>query len=72
MTLLQHFLLQRHNHRSDEYGGSLTNRLRLFQEVIADTRDAIGNKCALAVRMAVDELLGNNGLQHDATRLVGC
>lgn len=66
MTLLQHFLLQRHNHRSDEYGGSLTNRLRLFQEVIADTRDAIGDDCALAVRLAVDELLGDEGLQHNA------
>jgi len=28
MSLLQHFLLSRHNHRADEYGGSLTNRLR--------------------------------------------
>lgn len=65
MTLLQHFLLQRHNHRTDEYGGSLTNRLRLFKEVIADTRDAIGESCALAVRLAVDELLGPDGLQHD-------
>ena len=65
MSLLQHFLLQRHNHRSDEYGGSLTNRLRLFKEVIADTREAIGERSALAVRLAVDELLGAEGLQHD-------
>ncbi len=65
MTLLQHFLLQRHNHRSDQYGGSLTNRLRLFQEVIADTRDAVGDSCAVAVRLAVDELMGNEGLEHD-------
>jgi len=40
--------------------------LRLFQEVIADTRDAIGDRCALAVRLAVDELLGDEGLQHNA------
>ena len=65
MSLLQHFLLQRHNHRTDEYGGSLTNRLRLFREVIADTRDAVGDTCAVAVRFPVDELLGAEGLQHD-------
>ncbi len=66
MSLLQHFLLARHNHRTDEYGGSLVNRIRLFREVIEDTREAIGDTCALAVRMAVDELMGPDGLQHDA------
>lgn len=65
MTLLQHFLLKRHNHRTDDYGGSLHNRMRLFREVIADTRDAVGDSCAIAVRLAVDELLGDGGLQHD-------
>ena len=65
MTLLQHFLLARHNHRTDEYGGSFENRLRLFREVIDDTREAIGDRCALAVRLAVDELMGADGLRHD-------
>jgi dimethylamine/trimethylamine dehydrogenase len=65
MTLLQHFLLKRHNSRADEYGGSFENRLRLFREVLADTRDAVGDRCAIAVRFAVEELLGADGLQHD-------
>ena len=65
MTLLQHFLLSRHNHRTDEYGGSFDNRLRLFREVIADTKDVVGDTCAVAVRLAVDELLGADGLRHD-------
>lgn len=64
MTLLHHFLLARHNHRTDEYGGSFENRIRLFREVIADTRDAVGDRCGLAVRLAVDELLGAAGCQH--------
>jgi len=34
--------------------------------VIADTREAVGDQCAIAVRMAVDELIGDAGLQHDA------
>lgn len=66
MTLLQHFMSIRHNHRTDHYGGSLENRLRLFNEVIADTREIIGDSRALAVRLAVDELLGDEGLEHAA------
>lgn len=65
MTLLQHFLLQRYNNRIDEYGGSFENRLRLFREVLADTRDAVGDKCAIAVRFAVEEFLGEHGIQHN-------
>ncbi len=65
MTLLQHFLLQRYNTRTDEYGGSFENRLRLFREVLADTRDAVGDKCAIAVRFAVEEFLGDQGIQHN-------
>ncbi len=65
MSVLQHFLSRRHNHRSDEYGGSFENRLRLFREVIGDVRDAIGDRCALAVRLAVDELLGPDGITCD-------
>ena len=66
MTLLHHFLLARHNQRTDEYGGSFENRLRLFREVIEDTKEAVGDTCAVAVRLAVDELLGADGMQHDA------
>ena len=65
MTLLHHFLLARHNQRTDEYGGSFQNRLRLFREVIEDTKEAVGDTCAVAVRLAVDELMGANGMQHD-------
>lgn len=62
MSVLQHFLSRRHNHRTDEYGGSFANRLRLFREVIGEVRDAIGDRCALAVRLAVDELMGPEGI----------
>jgi dimethylamine/trimethylamine dehydrogenase len=64
LTLLQHFLSRRYNHRTDEYGGSLENRVRLFREVIEDTKDAVGDTCAVAVRFAVDELIGEEGLTH--------
>lgn len=65
MSVLQHFLSRRHNDRSDEYGGSFENRLRLFREILEDTREAIGDTCALAVRLAVDELMGPSGITSE-------
>ena len=38
--------------------------MRLFREVIEDTKEAVGDTCAVAVRFAVDELLGEDGITH--------
>ncbi len=65
-TVQMHFLSRRHNQRTDEYGGSLENRSRLFREVMSDMKDAVGDTCAIAVRFAVDELLGLDGISCDA------
>ena len=62
LSLPMHFLQQRRNDRIDEYGGSLENRVRLFREVIEEAKDAVGDRCAIAVRFAVDELLGKDGI----------
>ncbi len=64
MTVPIQFILKRFNDRTDEYGGSLENRVRLFREIIEDTKEAVGDTCAVAVRFAVDELLGDDGLTH--------
>jgi dimethylamine/trimethylamine dehydrogenase len=42
------------NDRTDEYGGSLENRARLVRELIEETREAIGDTCAIAVRYSAD------------------
>ena len=65
MSIFQHFLKPQYNQRSDEYGGSLENRVRLMREVLIDTREAVGDECAVALRLAVDELRGVNGLQAE-------
>jgi dimethylamine/trimethylamine dehydrogenase len=65
LSLPMHFLQRRHNHRSDEYGGSLENRARLLRELIEDTKEAVGAQCAVAVRFAVDELRGADGITAD-------
>jgi dimethylamine/trimethylamine dehydrogenase len=53
--LLAHFLSAKTNSRSDEYGGSLENRVRLVRELIEETKDAVGDKCAVAVRFSADD-----------------
>ncbi|BAN50465.1 FAD-dependent oxidoreductase [Metapseudomonas resinovorans] len=63
LSILQQFLLPRYNSRSDQYGGSLTNRVRLLREVLEDTKEAVGDRCAVALRFAVDELMGADGLR---------
>ena len=62
LSLAMHFLQRRHNHRTDVYGGSLVNRARLLRELIEDTKEAVGGDCAVAVRFAVDELRGADGI----------
>ncbi len=64
MTAANQFISRRYNDRTDEYGGSLENRVRFLRELIEDTKDAVGDTCAVAVRFVVDELLGEAGITH--------
>ena len=70
----QHFLSRRLNHRSDEYGGSLENRARLLREIIEDTKERSATRCAVSVRVSIDELIGPPGCteeeMHDAIGLM--
>ncbi len=59
--LLAHFLDPETNTRSDEYGGSLENRTRLVRELIEETKSAVGDRCAVAVRFSADEKAGEDG-----------
>ena len=65
LSLPMFLLLKRYNQRTDEYGGSLKNRVRFLRELLEDTHEAVGDTCAVALRLAVDELLGEDGLTHD-------
>jgi len=65
MSVLQHFFKRQYNKRSDEYGGSLENRVRLCREILIDVKEAVGDTCAVAFRFATDELQGEGGLRWD-------
>ena len=59
------FLSRRSNDRSDEYGGALENRARLLREMLEDTKEAVGESCAVALRLSVDELHGPQGITSE-------
>lgn len=58
--MLSQFLSKTTNARTDEYGGSLKNRVRLLREIIEDTKEAVGDTMAIAVRFSA-ETNGGNG-----------
>ncbi|MEQ3670001.1 FAD-dependent oxidoreductase [Pseudophaeobacter sp.] len=66
--IFQHFLSRATNHRTDEYGGSLENRSRFATEVVADIRDAVGDTMALALRVSLDETIGDLGFSNAEVR----
>ena len=65
LTLPAQFISRKFNQRTDEYGGSLENRVRFLKELIIDAKEAVGDTCGIAVRLMVDELLGAEGLECD-------
>ncbi|URK85921.1 FAD-dependent oxidoreductase (plasmid) [Rhizobium sp. RCAM05350] len=55
------FLLPEYNLRTDEYGGSIANRVRFVRELIEVTKDAVGEHCGVALRVSLEELRGRPG-----------
>lgn len=59
--LLGEFLSPYTNHRTDEYGGSFENRIRIFDEIIAGIRKECGKDYPIIVRFSADEYMGYAG-----------
>ncbi|MDR2487291.1 MAG: FAD-dependent oxidoreductase [Clostridiales Family XIII bacterium] len=55
--LIAQFLSPFTNHRDDNYGGSLENRMRFFDEVLSAIRSKVGNDFIIETRISADELL---------------
>jgi len=50
------FLLPEWNLRTDAYGGSVRNRVRVVRELLEVTHEAVGGRCAVALRISLEEL----------------
>ncbi len=66
--IFQHFLSRATNQRSDEYGGSLENRARFVNEVVAEMRDAVGDTMGITLRVSLDESIGDLGFSNAEVR----
>jgi len=64
-ALVWHFLNPMYNHRTDEYGGSFDNRLRLLREVLEDTMEAAAGDVAVAVRIPAHDFKSGSPLTYD-------
>jgi dimethylamine/trimethylamine dehydrogenase len=65
--IIQHFLSRATNHRTDGYGGSLTNRARFVREVIEDAREETRGDMAISLRLSLHEA-GDKGFSNSEFR----
>ena len=68
--LAAEFLSRYSNHRTDEFGGDLTNRLRFLSGIIERVRAATNPKFLVFVRISVEEFVPD-GLDTDESILIG-
>ncbi|MFC1839459.1 FAD-dependent oxidoreductase [Thermodesulfobacteriota bacterium] len=54
-SLLRQFLSPLTNHRQDEYGGSIENRMRFPIQVLESIKVSVGDDFPLGIRLCVDE-----------------
>lgn len=67
--LLQSFLTPLANHRTDQYGGSLENRMRLPLEIAADIRAAIPHDMPLFARISATDWVEGGWTLEDSVVL---
>jgi anthraniloyl-CoA monooxygenase len=68
--LISSFISPISNIRSDEYGGSLENRMRYPLEVFGAMRDAWGTERPMSVRISANDWVGHNGITPEEAVLI--
>jgi 2,4-dienoyl-CoA reductase-like NADH-dependent reductase (Old Yellow Enzyme family)/pyruvate/2-oxoglutarate dehydrogenase complex dihydrolipoamide dehydrogenase (E3) component len=64
--LFGNFLSPATNHRTDEYGGQIENRMRLLFETLAAIRTAVGPEFVVGVRLSSDAVPGHTTMDDIA------
>lgn len=67
--LINEFLSPLSNHRTDEYGGSFDNRVRLLVEITKAIRVVIGEDLPLFVRISATDWVPDGFTEDDAVKL---
>ena len=68
--LLSQFLSPLFNQRSDEYGGDITNRMRLLMETIEKIRATVGPNFPIALKLNSSDQLEGGFSEEDALEVV--
>ena len=61
---LNQFIAKRTNHRTDEWGGSYENRIKLSVEIVRRVREAVGTNFIIIFRLSMMDLV-EGGSSHD-------
>jgi 2,4-dienoyl-CoA reductase-like NADH-dependent reductase (Old Yellow Enzyme family) len=69
--LLSQFLSPGFNQRTDEYGGSVSNRARIHQEVYRAIREVVGNDYPILIKMNCRDFDENGLSLDDSVRVAG-
>ncbi|MHA2283410.1 MAG: NADH:flavin oxidoreductase [Promethearchaeota archaeon] len=69
--LLSDFISPFTNKRSDEYGGSINNRIRIIREIFSGLKDALGKSFPILIKLNTMDFLGEDkGLQFSEGKLI--
>lgn len=67
--LINQFIAQRTNQRTDEWGGSFSNRIRFPLEIVKQTRAAVGADFLIIFRISVVDLVDGGSVLSETTQL---
>jgi 2,4-dienoyl-CoA reductase-like NADH-dependent reductase (Old Yellow Enzyme family) len=70
--LINEFLSPLANHRTDEFGGSFENRIRLATEVVNAVREAVPESMPLFLRISASDWVEGGWTLDDSVRLAKC
>lgn len=66
---INQFLVPRTNHRTDRWGGSFENRMRLPVEIVRRTREAVGEKFIIIYRLSMLDMLADGNSWEEVVAL---
>ena len=67
--LIEQFLSPANNTRTDEYGGSLENRMRFLMEILTAIRAEVGYDYCLGIRLPNEEFIPGGLTPHDVAEI---
>jgi 2,4-dienoyl-CoA reductase-like NADH-dependent reductase (Old Yellow Enzyme family) len=68
--LIEHFLSPYFNNRTDEYGGSFENRVRLLVQLLEAVREEAGESMAVGFRINASELIDGGYDEEDCKQIL--